>query len=534
MIFRKPYAFFIKYFRLIHFILSSVAIYVAYRTYNIINFFNDYIVHDYSGNFYKGFYNSYISSFLYLMIVLIIIGTILMVILFIYKKKPIKAYFSCVIYYIFFLVLLYLTKNMMITLESEVITAEAARVYRDLSLLSIIPQVYFILLFILRGLGLNLGRFNFQEDLKELEISEQDNEEVEINFKNDSSKFQRKLRRFFREFNYYIKENKFIVIVICVILVGVLSVGIYKILPKNYDSIYKQGESFTMGNLTYKIEDSIITNINNKGDLLEKDAYYIVAKLYIENTSKEEITIDYNSFRLQVNDTYVYPTTDKGLNFIDYAINNIGNKIKPNSKGTYSLVYKIKSEDKKDNYQIKINNGSIYIDNKAINKYNYITITPIVINEINLESKVLIGEKILFTNSNLGNSNLIFNNPIITTKYTYDYEFCLNNKCNTYKDIINLDYAKNDKILIIMDYEYNLDKNVPFYSYSHNIKQFVDNFIKVRYLENDKYVYSNVKEVTPNNLKNKVVLETTNKIKNNKDIDISIIIRNKEYVIDLN
>ena len=40
MVFKKPYAFLIKYFKLINFILSTLAIYIAYRTYNIISFFN--------------------------------------------------------------------------------------------------------------------------------------------------------------------------------------------------------------------------------------------------------------------------------------------------------------------------------------------------------------------------------------------------------------------------------------------------------------------------------------------------------------
>ena len=40
MIFKKPYAFLIKYFKLINLIISLLVMYITYRTYNIISFFS--------------------------------------------------------------------------------------------------------------------------------------------------------------------------------------------------------------------------------------------------------------------------------------------------------------------------------------------------------------------------------------------------------------------------------------------------------------------------------------------------------------
>jgi len=532
MILKKPYAFLIKYFKLINLVLATLAIYIAYKTYNIINFFNDYVSHDYSGNFYSGFSNAYISSFMYFMIILIVIGTIVICALFIYKKKPVKAYISSIIYYITLLILLNILKNLMVTLETDVITAEAARIYRDLSLISIVPQIFFILLFLLRGFGVNLGKFNFDNDLKELQITEQDSEEVEITFKSDRLKIGRNLRKFIREFGYYIKENKFIFIIICIIAIVAITFGIYKSIPEVIDMNYKQGEIFVIGNLKYKIEDSIITNIDYKGDSLG-DVNYIVTKLYIENASNEDINLDYNNFRLEVNDNYLYPIVDKGLYFIDYAVNYYGKTIKANSKNTYSLVYKIKNTEIKDSYQIKIENGTSIQNKLQISKYNYVRITPIKITEVSLLGNYNLKEIISFENTNLGNSKITLSNPIITKKYLYDYEYCSNKICNTYKDVININYTKNDKVLIVMDYDYTIDKDIPFYKYSSSINGFVESFIKIRYKENTEVKYSTISNVTPNNLKNKIVIETTNKIVDSEDVKISIIIRNKEYLINL-
>ena len=58
-------------------------------------------------------------------------------------------------------------------------------------------------------------------------------------------------------------------------------------------------------------------------------------------------------------------------------------------------------------------------------------------------------------------------------------------------------------------------------------------FAKIKYKKNDEYFYSKVKDVTPNNINNKVVLEVTSDILTSDEINLSIIIRNKEFLINL-
>lgn len=43
MIIRKPYAFLIRNFRLIHLLLSALLIFIAYKSTAIYNFFNSYV-----------------------------------------------------------------------------------------------------------------------------------------------------------------------------------------------------------------------------------------------------------------------------------------------------------------------------------------------------------------------------------------------------------------------------------------------------------------------------------------------------------
>ena len=534
MILRKPYAFLIKYFKLINFIICGLATYIAYRTYNIVTFFNEYISNNYTGNFYKGFSNNYISPFVYFVIILILIFLIGVYLLFIYKKKPSKTYLTSIIYYIVYIIFLIFIKEVMISLETSVITAEMSRLYRDVSIIVFIPQTIFILMYLIRGFGLNINKFNFEQDLKELEIEEQDNEEVEITFNKDNDKIKRNINRFIREFKYYIKENKFIFSILCVVFVGLIGFLIYKSMPEIIDKDYNQGETFTINNLNYTLSDSIITNIDYKGDLISENKYYLVIRLIIENLTEEKIKIDYNNFRLVVKDSYIYPTLNKGAYFIDYATNEYKTEIKANSKNTYSIVYEINESDVKKNYEIKITNGHTMSDNILVGKHNYIEISPIVINKKNVVDTKNINEEINFSNSNMENTKLLISSVLFTNKYIYEYDYCIKEECITYKDIVQVSNDSSNKILVVMDYIYDIDSEIPFYQHSKNINTFIKTFMKIKYIDNnneEKYV--SVEDATPNNLKGKIVLKTNKEIENSKNIYLSIIIRNKEYLVKL-
>jgi len=62
MILRRPYAFLIKYFRLIHLVLFGLFGYVTYKANNILSFFKDYISNN--GNFVIDS-SEYISYFIF-------------------------------------------------------------------------------------------------------------------------------------------------------------------------------------------------------------------------------------------------------------------------------------------------------------------------------------------------------------------------------------------------------------------------------------------------------------------------------------
>ncbi len=533
MILRKPYAFLIKHFRLIHIILAFLAGFITYKYYRIIGFFNQYLKNNFSGNYYPGFSSEYIDIFVYLALIFILIGLAGMLILFIYKKKKPKSYILAIGYYILLFIGVILVKNTMVSIETNYITTEVARLYRDITMIIFIPQLPLLVLFVMQGLGINIDKYNFKQDLKNLEIENKDNEEFELTFKGDTVKLQRNVRRFFREFIYYVKENKFVFTIIAIITSIILVVVIYNNLPKNMNGLFNQGDYFSNLGINYKIQDSIVTNLDYNGDKIN-NKYYVVVKLYIENNSDKLQKLDFNRFRLEVNKETRYPIFDKGVYFIDYARNLTGSTIAKKSQNTYSLVYEISDNEIKKNYRIKIDGGLTTSKDEIVGKYNYVSINPVVIDRPRVEGMYDLGNEINFVSSNLKNTKLKLSNLEITDKYTYTYEFCTRfNKCDNYINQVKIDNTKNNTTLMVFDYTLSLDTTSSFYTENTSIKNIVENFAKVKYIENNEEKYADVYYVTPSNLNNKIIVETTNKVNEVDTAYLAFIIRNKEYLIRL-
>ena len=501
-----------------------------YKTYHIVKFFNDYVKNDYIGNFFEGFYQDYVSFFLILALILTLIGIALILALFIYKKKPLKVYISSMIFYIMLLIVFIFVKKTMINMETNVITVEYSRIIRDITIISLIPQIFMVIAFLIRGLGFNIHKFDFEKDLKDLKISNEDNEEVEITIKNDGTKVKRVIRRFFREFGYYIKENKIMFILIIVFLIMLIGILIYKNLPKNYDFNYKEGDTFNSLGLTYNFEDSILTNIDYRGNLLSKDSYYLVVKLKITNNTNNNYKLDYKQFKLENGNNDIFPIRDLGINFIDFAPNFQGNNITKSESNTFSLIFKINADEIKNKYKIKIDNGYVNNNKDAKSKYIYVTIKPEIIDNIETVKKANINEEIDFSHSNLGNTTLKITDLLTTKKYLYTYEFCLYGKCQNYNDQV---VVKTDKtsMLFVIGYEYLLDNNVPFYKTSKTLSGLISNFGRLYYLNDNEMLYSSINNFTPDNLKDKIVLEVSESIATSNEVYLSLLIRNKEYLI---
>ena len=179
MILKKPYAFLIKHFRVIHLVLAALMAYLAYKSYKIVSFFGDFASSGYFSTL-SNIAGSYVNLFMYLIVIVILVAAVFIFMLMNQKKKSTKYYVFTIGYYFLLFILFSVTFGIMQDLERASVSIQTARVYRDLSLILSLPQYFFVIYTFLRGCGFNLKKFNFQLDLKEMDITASDNEEIEL------------------------------------------------------------------------------------------------------------------------------------------------------------------------------------------------------------------------------------------------------------------------------------------------------------------------------------------------------------------
>ena len=102
MILRKPYAFFIKYFKLFHAVMAVLVAFLLYRSFTLYNFFRAYVT-DYSSALNEFSPRSLLTMYSFIMLLTVIILTVILLAVMIYKKKPKGLYIPfglCLIWFI--------------------------------------------------------------------------------------------------------------------------------------------------------------------------------------------------------------------------------------------------------------------------------------------------------------------------------------------------------------------------------------------------------------------------------------------------
>ena len=111
MVLRKPYAFLIKNFRIIHIIFALILLFVRRNFGKVVTFFSKYEGQTFSS--YSSIVLIRIDLILYLAVIVVISFAIMMLVLMKRKEKPIVLYISVLVYYIIILILMFVASNIM-------------------------------------------------------------------------------------------------------------------------------------------------------------------------------------------------------------------------------------------------------------------------------------------------------------------------------------------------------------------------------------------------------------------------------------
>ena len=432
MIVRKPFAFLIKHFKAIHLFLFGLLVYVCYKYNGIVSFLRNYIS---TGN---GRYDA--VNYINYTPINVILGAIAIMLVIYYlmkhKDKPKKLYLFSIIGYIIVIVLFIFLFNYLRTFSNSTIEQKTLRLYRDISLMGLIFQYIIIVIMLIRGLGFDIKKFNFSKDIQELNIDLTDNEEVELVMGFDTNKTKFKIRRFFREFRYFIRENILFTGLSLIVIVIILWIVVSNYTKTN--KVYKENEYFGV-DFNMLVEGSYLTKEDSSLKKLSVgSSSLLIVKFKISSNYNDILNPD--SFILSI-----YGKSYSPNNKYCSSLKDIGkcyNKIKlTEEEKEYIFVYLV--DDNVLNKKIYLKYDYGYLTNKN-NSVIRVKLSPNDIDDEETTTKKL-GDTLLFNNSILGNNKLKIDEYNIGDSFNVNTNITLTP--TTYSTIIKLKLSEGSDIV---------------------------------------------------------------------------------------
>jgi len=316
VVLRKPYAFLIKNFKIIHAIMLLFMIYLVYKSTNLFSYFYELAIDPLYGQVLA---SQYISTLMYASIFAIMIISVIVFLLMRFKQKPKLLYVFIIIGYIFVFAILIKSYADLKILEFESLGPRDIRLTRDLLLLTLIYQYAISLIVLVRACGFDIKKFNFADDIAQLDIEVSDNEEFELTVGIDTDKLMRKARKKKRHFKYFVLENKFIFItlgsiaVVAITFTIVLNVFVY-------NTVYQMDQIFRTSYHTMLIDACYVTDKSYSGESIAvNDTTFVIIDADIKSVYYDK-SINTNDMRLIIDGVQYFPVKQ---NYFDREFTSI-------------------------------------------------------------------------------------------------------------------------------------------------------------------------------------------------------------------
>ena len=517
MIIRKPYAFLIKNFKLIHFIMLIVSTYLAIKTNIISSFFKEYASTRQVLSSSATLAKDTIPTGMILLPLIIIALSILIIILFKEKDKPILYYFISVVFYIALIVISIVSRQTIYTIYIEGIEPKMARLYRDIWLIVFLLQIAFVVVNLIRTIGFDFKKFNFGEDLQQLKIDEIDNEEVEITTGFDAEKYKMKMAMQREELKSFFYEYKGIIIVILILLFIVLPGSLYaKYTIEN--KRYKEGEVIKFKNYDLQIVESYITKLDYKGLSLFKDTNnYLIVKFNIINNTDNEITFNLDNLRVETKNDVYMPKVTYYNSFLDIGKGYSNQRISKGSK-EFIAVYIINETDINDDLVIRYTDKLNYNKKEANAVYKRISLKPVSIDEKNIEVVKNVPDLLEFADLYLKNTNLKILEYNISEQEIYQING------------VNRKVSYGNDLVLTLSYEFKLG-NINFINIFSDL---LEKYATLYYVVDGTEYSEKINNITPTGyVGNKISLAVNKRTKNASSIYLVFKVRNVTYKYNL-
>lgn len=533
MILRKPYAFIIKRFRLIHLLMFICTAFLVYKVNNIYSFLTAYIKDGYFV-YENNLAGNYVNLYMYISIGVIITLALIVIALFVWKKVDFKYYAAEIAYYVIVFISLLIMFGFLNKILTTNIDTRTLKLYRDMSLIINLPGFYFVITSLINAIGFNIKKFDFSKDLKTLNADVADNEEFEFMVGKDTYKYKRRVRRAIREAKYYIKENTFFFSILCGVLVVVTGVSLYLslyVFKQNYD----ENETFLAGGLSYTVKESYLTNIDYAGNVISDSNLYLIVRVNVSNVNFSSVDLDIKNYRIMIDNQPFYPVTNKGNYFIDFGDTTIPEEMPSKTQYDVLFIYELDDDYFNGSYTFRIVNNVSALKGEIAASYSDTIIKPKHIEQIETVGVYSVNKEATFEDSALGKSNLTIKRAIIRDSFKESYKYCISNNCYTATETIAADnIGRAEKTLIRLTLDYYISEESNLYSSVLNAKNLFNNFGSITYISDGKSKTRYLKNVTPNYVTDDTVyLEVPKEVETSVEATINLTIRDKKYVFVL-
>lgn len=503
MIFKKPYGFLIKHFKLIHLILTGIYIYLAVKVNSILKYYNNFSV----GIASKLDARGYITSYYIIAIIFSIVICLIVYALMRYKKKPRALYLILIAFSLVVAGMIQYSYKGLDTIYISVLDLKSLRLYQDLLKILVLFQYLSIAVVLVRGLGFDIKKFNFVQDLEELDIDVSDDEEVELSLGSTNS-VMRKLRRRIRELKYYYFENRFFIniIILAIVVLGGISWFVHdEVIYKEYN----QDEVFSTDQFTFQVLTSYITNRGfDSQQILNNDHSFVIVRMNIaSNGEKRELNT--SNLILKVNHHNYASDSRYAARFTD--LGSAYRKQKIGGNETYLFIYQVLNDDLDKEMKI------VYAQDKTV------YLKPITLDQVDNVKKIQLGSELDLSGSSLGSGNLTIESALVQENFSYPYQYEIGGQ--VYTGQLAITSVSNVILHLVMKASYPYD--LTMYS-------FLEKYATLHYkIEEQEYTSAVLENKTPGNYKEGLYLSVDKQVLNATSIWLDIKVRNQEYIYTL-
>jgi hypothetical protein len=456
----------------------------------------------------------------YLLIAIVLAVNILIIYILIRKVKPYMYYVFNIGLYVFVMVVFLVSHHVIGNMQTMLVDTKTTLAIRDFLNLARLFQTVSVIFYFIRATGFDIKKFDFVRDLHGMDISEEDSEEIEVSVEFEGNVFIRNLKRKIREFKYYYRENKLIIVIGSLLFIGLIFFFIYSSFNK-YDKVYKENQFFNIDVYSIGVKNSSILTTDFMGNkIVDDDSVLVVVNSSING--REYLST--SNFLLVVGGVQYY-----SISGYDSSLSDLGsvytNQEITSDFNDYLFVYKIPKSSIDSDMIFRCVDSIVYKRGKTVINSIDVKLSPVKYDLF--ESKNYYYS--LGNDINTGKYSINISDFDISDSYVINYNSCIvSGECYDFKEILRPSLIRNkDKVLL------KLVGSAKDGDSSSNLFNLINSFGSIDYIYDGKsyseYSDFNVVVSTKSKDNNVYYIEVDKEVMNSSNIKLSFNFRDSKY-----